>query len=144
MRNETWVIAAPRLITTTIASDATGLGPVSAVSASVNAGSVRVETWDKVDVELEVLAVSDRALVASLSDDEFQVSYEFSGIEGLVDRVKGLRHKDSADLVLRVPHGVAVKVDTLRASVSIEGVDGPVTVSSVDGSVEIHIRPVHR
>lgn len=154
MRNETWVIAAPRLITTTIASDAArsagpgagpegssfgdGRGPVATVSAAVNAGSVRVEVWDRLDVELEVLAVSERSLVASLSDDEFQVSYEFAGIEGLVDRVKGLRNKDSADIVLRVPHGAAVKVSTLRASVSIEGVDGPVTVSSVDGAVEIH------
>lgn len=138
MRNETWVIAAPRLITTTIASDTTGAGPVGAVSVSVNAGSVRVETWDRVDVELEVLAVSDRALVASLSDEEFQVSYEFSGIEGLVDRVKGLRNKDSADIVLRVPHGAGVRVTTLRASVSVEAVDGPVTVSSVDGAVEVH------
>lgn len=145
MRNETWVIAAPRLITTTIGSTAgaapdgaPGSEPLSAVSVAVNAGSVRVEVWDRVDVELEVLAVSDRALVASLSDDEFQVSYEFSGIEGLVDRVKGLRNKDSADIALRVPHGVAVKVSTLRASVSIGAVDGAVTVSSVDGPVELH------
>lgn len=108
------------------------------VSASVNAGSVRVEVWDRLDVELEVLTVSDRPLVASLSNDELQVSYEFSGIEGLVDRVKGLRDKDSADIVLRVPHGAAVKVTSLRASVSLEGVDGPITVSSVDGPVEIN------
>lgn len=145
MRNETWVIAAPRSVRTTIAANASdgaaeaftqGGGPVASVVVSINAGSVRIEAHDRLDVEMDVLALSERPLAATLSEDTFKVSYDFTGIEGVLERFKGLRDKDSADIVVRVPRAAAVRVSTVRADVSIEDVTAPVTVSTVDGAVE--------
>lgn len=158
MRNETWVIAEPRTVRTTIvanAADAAATGsadgspdgsptgdafadhtPVSSVVVSLTAGSVRVEGHDRLDIELDVLAVSSRPLAATLSDDTFTLTYDFSGLEGVVGRVKGLADQDSAAVVLRVPRGAAVKVTTVRADVSVEDITAPVSVTTVDGAVE--------
>ena len=145
MRNETWVIAQPRSLRTTIAANASdgadeaflaGGGPVTSIVVAINAGSVRVEAHDRLDVELDVVQVSERPLAATLTEDTFKVSYDFTGIEGIVDRVKGLRDKDSAEIVVRVPRSAAVKVSTVHGDVSVQDVTAPVTVSTVDGSVE--------
>lgn len=145
MRNETWVIAAPRSVRTTIAANASDGGadpftkdggPVASIVVSINAGFVRVEAHDRLDVELTVVSVSDRPLAVNLSDDTFKVSYDFTGIEGVARRVQGLRDKDSADIILRVPRSAAIKVSTVRADVSVQDVSAAVSVTTVDGSVE--------
>ncbi|SDD55952.1 hypothetical protein SAMN05216410_3512 [Sanguibacter gelidistatuariae] len=145
MRNETWVIAEARSLRTTIAANASdggtdaftkGAGPVTSVVVSINAGSVRVEAHDRLDIELDVVSISDRPLAATLTDDTFKVSYDFTGIEGIVDRVKGLRDKDSADIIVRAPRTAAIRVTTVRGDVSVQDVTAPVTVTTVDGSVE--------
>lgn len=150
MRNETWVIAAPRTLTTSVVANAAdaaaavgeqptfggGDGPVARVVVSVTGGTVQVEAHDRVDVELDVTALSDRSLVARLEGELFSVSYDFAGIEGLVDRVKSVSGKDSADLVLRVPRGASVKVTTVRADVSVQDVEAAVSVTTVSGAAE--------
>lgn len=143
MRNETWVIAEPREVRTSLvanASDPVDLskngGPVTSVVVSTTAGSVRVEAHDRLDVELDVVSLSERPIAATLTDDTFKVSYDFSGIEGIARRVQGLKDQDSAELVLRVPRTASVKVSTVRADVSVQDLTAPVTVTTVDGSVE--------
>lgn len=150
MRNETWVIAAPRTLTTSVVANAAdaaaafgeqptfgaGDGPVARVVVSVTGGTVQVEAHDRVDVELDVAALSDRPLVARLEGEIFSVSYDFAGIEGLVDRVKSVSGKDSADVVLRVPRGASVKVTTVRADVSVQDVEAAVSVTTVSGAAE--------
>ncbi len=150
MRNETWVIAEPRTLTTSVVANAadaaaafgeqptfgTGDGPVTRVVVSLTGGSVRVEAHDRVDVELDVLALSDRPVVARLEGETFSVSYDFSGVEGLVDRVKSFSGKDTADVVVRVPRAATVKVTTARSDVSVQDVEAPVTVTTASGSAE--------
>ena len=143
MRNETWVIAEPRSVRTALvanASDAVDItkhgGPITSVVVSTTAGSVRVEAHDRVDVELDVISLSERPLAATLTDDTFKVSYDFTGIEGIARRVQGLRDQDTAEIVLRVPRAASVKVSTVRADVSVQDVTAPVSVTTVDGSVE--------
>ena len=144
MRNETWVIAEPRSVRTALvanASDAEGEvattgGPITSLIVSTTAGSVRVQGHDRLDIELDVLSLSERPLAATLTDDTFKVSYDFTGIEGIARRVQGLRDQDSAEIVVRVPRGASVKVTTVRADVSVQDIDAPVSVTTVDGSVE--------
>lgn len=143
MRNETWVIAEPRTVRTELvanASDSVDLstngGPITSVVVSTTQGSVRVEAHDRLDVELDVLSLSERPLAAVLADASFKVSYDFTGIEGIARRVQGLRDKDSADIVLRVPRTASVKITTVRADVSVQDLTAGVSVTTVDGSVE--------
>ena len=144
MRNETWVIAEPRTVRTALvvnASDATEdaiavASPITSVVVSTTAGSVRVEAHDRLDVELDVISLSDRPLAAALTDDTFKVSYDFTGIEGIARRVQTLRDQDSAEIVVRVPRAASVKVTTVRADVSVQDVTAPVSVTTADGSVE--------
>ena len=147
MRNETWVIAEPRSVRTTAvanasdaasenAGDVTTGGPITSVVVSTTAGSVRVQGHDRLDVELDVVSLSERPLAAILTDDTFKVSYDFTGIEGIARRVQGLRDQDSAELVVRVPRSASVKVTTVRADVTVQDVTAPVSVTTVDGSVE--------
>lgn len=148
MRNETWVIAAPRTLTTSVVANAAdaaaasgeqpglGDGPVTRVVVALTGGSVRVEAHDRVDVELDVTALSDRPVVARLEGETFSVSYDFSGLEGLVDRFKSVSGKDSADVVVRVPRAATVKVTTVRSDVSVQDVEASVTVTTASGSAE--------
>ena len=142
MRNETWIIAEPRSVRTSLvanASDAVDLstnsGPITTVLVSTTAGSVRVEAHDRLDVELDVLSLSERPLTATLTDDTFTVSYDFTGIEGIARRVQGLRDQDSAEIVVRVPRAASVRVTTVRADVSVQDLTAPVSVTTVDGAV---------
>ena len=142
MRNETWVIAEPRTIRTTLVANASDTAdvattsPITAVVVSTTAGSVRVEAHDRLDVELDVLSLSERPLAATLSEGTFKVSYDFTGIEGIARRVQGLRDQDAAEIVLRVPRAASVRVTTVRADVAVHDLTAPVSVTTVDGSVE--------
>ncbi|MBI9116049.1 hypothetical protein [Sanguibacter suaedae] len=147
MRNETWIIAAPGSVTTELRD--TGHGPAGAdgpipadvaptsVTVAVTGGSVRVEAHDGQHAELEVLTVSSRPLAMTLVDTELRVSYEFAGLEGVVDRVKGLRDKDSVDVVLRVPATAELRVTAVSAGISVRGLAASVTASTVQGDVEL-------
>lgn len=145
MRTESWTITEPRAVTTELLAyglqpqepgdELTLPDPVTTVVVAVNAGSVRVVAHEHLDVRTEVLAISARPLVVGLAGEEVRVSYDFTGIDGVVDRIRGLRDKDSVDVVLHVPPTVAVRVSTVRASVHVSGVEGAVTVSTVDGPV---------
>ena len=64
--------------------------------------------------------------MARLEGETFSVSYDFSGVEGLVDRVKSVSGKDTADVVVRVPRAATVKVTTVRSDVSVQDVEAPV------------------
>ena len=142
MRNETWVIAEPRTVRTDLVAnasdtvDVTTVSPITSVVVSTTAGAVRVEAHDRLDVELDVLSLSERPLAATLNDDTFKVSYDFTGIEGFARRVQGLRDQDAAEVVLRVPRAASVRVTTVRADVAVHDLTAPVSVTTVDGSVE--------
>ncbi|ACZ20902.1 hypothetical protein Sked_09520 [Sanguibacter keddieii DSM 10542] len=148
MRNETWVIAAPRTLTTSVVANAAdaaaafgeqpgaGDGPITRVVVALTGGTVRVEAHDRADVELDVTALSDRPVVARLEGETFSVSYDFSGVEGLVDRFKSVSAKDSADVVVRVPRAATVKVTTVRSDVSVQDVEASVSVTTASGSAE--------
>ncbi|WP_066465015.1 DUF4097 family beta strand repeat-containing protein [Sanguibacter suarezii] len=144
MRNESWVIAEPRTVRTTLVANASDVGadvtatggPITSVVVATTAGSVRVEAHDRLDVELDVVSLSERPLAATLTDDTFKVSYDFTGIDGIARRVQGLRDQDAAEIIVRVPRAASVRVTTVRADVTVQDLTAPVSVTTVDGSVE--------
>ena len=145
MTNETWLIAEPRSVRTALVANASdtsadlaaGPSPITSVVVSTTGGSVRVQAHDRLDVELDVVSLSDRPLTAALTGDTFKVSYDFTGIEGIAHRVQTLKDRDTAEIVVRVPRTASVKVTTVRADVTVEDLSAPVTVTTGDGSVEI-------
>jgi Putative adhesin len=148
MRQETWMLAAPQSVRTSIVASASegqagtpsfdsDHGPISHVSVSITTGSVRVEAHDRVDVELDVIALSGRPLVARLTGDTFRVSYDFTGVEGIVGRFSGLLDSDRAEIVLRVPRRASVRLTAARADLSVQDIEATIAATSADGSIEV-------
>ncbi|WP_265521866.1 DUF4097 family beta strand repeat-containing protein [Oerskovia flava] len=86
-------------------------------------------------VHVEVQEVSSRPLYITLRDGELRVAYDFAGIEGLVDRVRGLRDKDSAVVRLTVPATVPVRAVAVGARVTVTGTRAALSASTVTGAV---------
>ncbi len=81
--------------------------------------------------------VSERPLQVSVHDGELRVGYDFAGIEGLVDRAKGLRDKDRAVVRVTVPASVPLKVTTARAAATVVGTRADVSVTTGTGAVRV-------
>jgi len=130
MSTETWVIATPQTV---------DVADVRRVVVALTDGSVDVvaDPHRTEGAHLEVGDVSERPLQVSAHDGELRVGYDFAGVEGLVDRAKGLRDKDRAVVRLTVPAGVAVKVSTARAAATVTGTAADLSVTTATGPVRV-------
>jgi hypothetical protein len=92
-------------------------------------GSVRVEGWDRAEVAVtgELGSGADRVSVRS-RDRKTRVEVE-PGMHG--------RHLGHADILVKVPAGSQVNVESFQARVEVNGVKGGVRVETVNGSVTV-------
>ena len=127
MSTETWVVTGPQAID---ADD------VRRVVVQLTDGSVDVvaDPHRPTGAHVEVGDVSERPLQVSVHDGELRVGYDFAGVEGLVERAKGLRDKDRAVVRLTVPAQVPVKVTTARAAASVVGSRADLSVTTATGA----------
>lgn len=131
MSTESWVISAPQHV---------DVAEVTRVVVALNDGSVEIvgDPTRERSATLDVTELSDRPLQVTCHDGELRIAYDFSGVEGVVGRVRGLRDKDRAVLRLAVPAALPVRATTARAAVTVLGIRGDVSVNTATGAVRVH------
>jgi DUF4097 and DUF4098 domain-containing protein YvlB len=104
------------------------------------AGEVEVPVWDRKEVHLS----------GDLGDDveEVLITESTNGIQIRVRNHEGSRHIEDTDLVLQVPVGASVEVESVSADISVTGsegksialttVSGDITVAATPGRLELH------
>lgn len=130
MSTESWVVAAPQTLE---------VGDVRALSVKITGGRAEVVASPAREsgAVVEVLEVGPRPLHVLAEDGALSVAYDFSGVEGLVDRVRGLRDSDRAVVRVTVPAHVPVRVGTVGAEAVVTGTAGETDVRTVDGGLHV-------
>ena len=108
--------------------------PDGRVTITNVAGSVKVNGWDRNEVEVK----------GTLGPGVERLDIDSSGrtVEIEVDYLRRSHGRDAdAHLEIRVPAGSDVDVESVSAEVSVAGVTGEVTVESVSGSVDVEGSP---
>lgn len=108
------------------------LSPTGRVEVSNVEGSVKVIGWSSAEVEI----------TGTLGPDVEEL--EITGDESVLRiEVKAPRHPEGleTDLVLRVPVGAGIEVETVSATIEVEGLTGSVNLESVSGWVKTAGRP---
>ena len=98
------------------------------------AGSVEIRVWDRSEVEI----------TGDLGDDveEFEVTESSNGIRIRVHNKSNSRNIEETELVLRIPVGAGVEIETVSADVDIEGSAGKIIqVKTVSGDIVIEASP---
>ncbi|GAA1852396.1 hypothetical protein [Myceligenerans crystallogenes] len=130
MTTESWSVAAPQTIEV---ADATSLTTrLTNGRAEIIADPERMS-----GAVVEVLEVSSRPLQVLAEHGALRVAYDFPGVEGFVDRFRGLRDQDSAVVRITVPATTAVDATTVGAEASVTGSRARVSVKSVTGAVVV-------
>lgn len=97
------------------------------------AGSVEVIGWDREEVEIIAdLGRGTEGLDISSGGHHMDVEVELRSGRNI--------DVEGSDLVLHVPRGVELEVETVSADVTIEDLEGSVSVDSVSGRVKIRGR----
>ena len=107
------------------------LRPDAAVDISTVSHRVRVERWDRNEIEVTGTYDADR--------EELEVRAQ-PGSFRLQIRVRngrGWTRRGSAELLVRVPEGVRLDVGSVSGSIQVQGLRGQVAVRSVSGSATV-------
>ena len=130
MGTESWVIAAPQQIE---------VADVTSLVVGLTNGAVEVlsDPSRESGASVDVSAVSPRSLRVTTHAGELRIAYDFDGVEGVVDRVRGLKDKDSATVRVVLPAHLPVKITTVRAAATVTGTRAPVSVTTADGPVTV-------
>ena len=115
--------AATREVDQTVKADKDGR-----VSVENIAGSIRVEGWNKGEVQV----------TGTLGDDVEDLEIKDDGGRTRIKVIypkKKHNIKHGADLVIKVPEGSSLEVECVSASIGVEGVEGDLDLSSISGDV---------
>jgi hypothetical protein len=107
--------------------------PDGLISISLVAGTVEVTGWDKPEVDL----------TGSLSDDEQKLEIT-GGKDSLKIEVRmpeKHHYSGESNLVLRLPKGSRIDVETVSGDIRVSGMKARVQLNSVSGSLEIKGSP---
>jgi DUF4097 and DUF4098 domain-containing protein YvlB len=98
------------------------------------AGSVRVIGWDKGQIEITgTLGRGTEELEIESERDETRIE--------VVIPSGTYRDLEGSDLVIRVPRGSEVSVETVSADIEVDGVNGSVDAETVSGNVDVRGAP---
>lgn len=108
------------------------LNPTGRVTVSNVEGSVKVIGWGNAQVKITGTLGADVEKL-EITGDENELSIE----------VKAPNHKEwlDTDLVLRIPAGARIEVETVSATIEVEDLTGSVDLESVSGWVKTSGRP---
>jgi len=108
------------------------LSPTGDVAVSNIEGSVKVIGWSNAQVEITGTLGADVEEL-EITGDESELRIE----------VKAPKHPEwlETDLVLRIPVAASIEVETVSATVEVEGLTGSVDLASVSGWVKTSGRP---
>ena len=106
--------------------------PDGSLSVDNVSGTVRVEGWDRIEVQI----------TGTIDDDveELEIKSEGHRISISVELPDGRgwgRHDTSADLVIKAPRSTSLDVQTVSADIEITTMTGSLDIESVSGDVEI-------
>jgi DUF4097 and DUF4098 domain-containing protein YvlB len=115
-----------------IVNETRPLSPTGVVTVSNIEGSVKVIGWGNAQVEI----------TGTLGADVEELEIEGDENELRIE-VKAPKHPEwlETDLVLRVPVAASIEVETVSATVEVEGLTGSVDLESVSGWVKTSGRP---
>ena len=108
------------------------LSPTGGVTVSNIEGSVRVIGWSNAQVEITgTLGADVEELLIDGDESELRIE------------VKAPKHPEwlETDLVLRIPVAASIEVETVSATIEVEGLTGSVALESVSGWVKTSGRP---
>ncbi|MBE7700732.1 DUF4097 family beta strand repeat protein [Oerskovia sp. Sa1BUA8] len=130
MGTESWVIAAPQQIE---------VADVASLVVGLTNGAIEVvsDPGRESGATVDVTEVSPRPLRVTTHAGELKIAYDFDGVEGVVDRVRGLKDKDTATVRVVLPAHLPVKIATARAAATVSGTRAPVSVTTADGAVTV-------
>ncbi len=135
MKTGRWVAVALLLLAAPAAADdideTVGADPKGNVWIENVAGSVTVTAWDRAEVQVKGSYERRVREVEIDADGEGDVSIEVV----VPDHMRGGGYE--ADLEIRVPKGASVEVETVSASIDVEGVEGSLELESVSGAVDV-------
>lgn len=128
MSTESWTVTAAQHV---------DIAEVTSLVVGLNAGEVEIvgDPSRTYGAAIDVTEISDRPLQITAHDGELRIAYDYAGVEGLVDRVRGLRDKDRAVLRVVIPASVPVRATTARAEVKVVGITSEVSVTTASGHV---------
>jgi len=111
------------------------IGPGAEVDIDVLSGTVTIEAWSQNLVEVTgTLGDGVESLEIDGDEDGVYIEVEYD------EHYHGKQQVDT-DLTIRVPAGVVLSVETVSASISVDGVTGELDLETVSGSVDIATMP---
>lgn len=128
MTTESWSVAAPQTIE--VAEATSLITRLTNGRAEIVADPARAT-----GAVVEVLEVSSRPLQVLAEHGTLRVAYDFPGVEGFVDRFRGLRDQDTAVVRITVPATTTVDVTTVGAEANVTGSGTRVAVKTVNGAI---------
>ncbi len=137
MRKRMWIVIVALMMAVPVwaqtkVDETRPLAPDGVVEISNVAGSVQVMAWGGSGVEITgVLGRDVKELKISGSDRRLQIE---------VDIPKNADDIDT-ELVVRVPATAGVEVETVSATIHVEGVEGAIDLESVSGRIDVSGRP---
>ncbi len=127
------VLAAGTLRAEVPVNERRSVAPDALIELNLVAGTVKVTGWDKAEMEL----------TGSLSDDQQKLE-----ITGGKDRLKievkmpeKHHYSGGSDLVMRVPKGSKLDVETVSAPISVSDMTDRVQLNSVSGDLDVKGSP---
>jgi DUF4097 and DUF4098 domain-containing protein YvlB len=93
------------------------------------AGSIRIEAWNKAELQI------DGELGEDVKKLEIRGGESKLYVEVRLPRDMKRKREGWANLTLKVPAGVRLKVDTVSADIDVSGVTGSIELASVSGDI---------
>jgi hypothetical protein len=112
------------------------LRPAGSVSVENVQGDVRVEAWDRAEVEVAVLK---RALGPAANPDDVRIEVESNGSKLVVRATYPAPSEEPVrvDFRLRVPRQVQLeRLRTVVGDIRVRGTEGPVDARTLNGNIE--------
>ncbi|MGW2093283.1 hypothetical protein [Promicromonospora sukumoe] len=130
MTTESWSVAAPQTIE---------VGGATTLTVRLTNGRAEIvaDPNRTSGAVVEVLEVSTRPLQVLAEHGNLRVAYDFPGLEGFVDRFRGLKDQDSAVVRITVPATSVVDVATVGAEVVVTGAQSGVNVKTAGGAITV-------
>ena len=130
MTTESWSVAAPQTIE---------VGSATTLTVRLTNGRAEVvaDPNRTSGAVVEILEVSARPLQILAEHGSLRVAYDFPGLEGFVDRFRGLKDQDSAVVRVTVPATSLIDVATVGAEVVVTGPQAGVNVKTAGGAITV-------
>ncbi|MCF4122381.1 hypothetical protein L1785_15490 [Antribacter sp. KLBMP9083] len=130
MSTESWSVAAPQTIE---------VADVRSLTVRLTNGRAEViaDPSRASGALVEVLDVSSRPLQVLAEHGSLRIAYDFPGVEGFVDRFRGLKDQDSATVRVTVPSSTVLDVAAVGAEIVVTGGQGRVDAKTVSGALAV-------